>query len=456
MGPSGPLPKQYKQLVRWVKIKPALSEQTNTMPWWHLYHDETLNRLEHNLNQNNPTLKAAHAKFRAACAAATIARSYYYPTINGIGNVSTQRLSTTSGNSQRLKEYRFANYLAGLTFNYEIDAWGMYRNMAKTKEFLAKSFTWEMKTIQLSLQAELASDYFSLRADDLIQQRLDQRLSAMRLAYNLTKVRFKEGLASDIPMDTLKKDWEDARTEAIHMRLNRAQLENSIAVLTGSMPGLFHIKPKYPLAPMVTVSPNIPSSLLQTRPDIAAAIARVAAANANIGVARAAFFPDFNLFAIFSGQSKDIFNLFSASSVFWTVGPAPSLSILQPTITQVIFDGFKHVGQLKRAKAQYWQTVSQYRAKVLEAFKDVENSLSEIVQLSEENQSQHQAMRASQHKLLQIKKRYEVGIENRLNLALEEATTMDAEINWLKVRTRQQLSSVRLVKALGGGWHQKK
>lgn len=253
-------------------------------------------------------------------------------------------------------------------------------------------------------------------------------------------------------MDEAKTQLENAKTQASDMRLQRAQLEHAIAVLIGEIPSNFSLAPVHSSNVFLSITPNIPSTILDRRPDIVAAEARVQAANANIGVARAAFFPIIDLTGSIGFQSKSLTNLISKPSLFWSLGPLSLLTLSQPVAQVTLFDGGRLRGLLNQAKAQYFETVASYRQTVLTAFQEVEDSLIAVHQLDKEYRSQKAAARAAKRAWNQEIYRYQGGLVTFLQVVVVENAALQSELSLVNIRTRRQIASIQLIKALGGGW----
>jgi NodT family efflux transporter outer membrane factor (OMF) lipoprotein len=316
----------------------------------------------------------------------------------------------------------------------------------------AKASAADVAAIHLSLHAELASDYFALRGSDEQQRILDQTVSAYNQALYLTQQRHKGGAAPIADVDEAETQLENAKTMAEEMRLTRAQLEHAIAVLVGEIPANFSLAPAKLPSKFLAIAPNMPSTLLERRPDIIAAEHRVQSANASIGVARAAFFPQFNLTGSGGFQSRSLGNLISKPSVFWSIGPLSLLTLIQPIAEVTVFDGGRLRSLLNKAKADYFAAVAAYRKSVLTGFQDVEDNLIAMKQLDKEHVTQDAATRAAMRAWVQEQYRYKGGLVTFLQVVVAENTALQAELASVNIRTRRQIASVQLIKALGGGW----
>ncbi len=447
--PPMPLPEHFKETGKWVKIK---SPPRLVAPgaWWDAFHDPVLSELEDKLTAANQDLRVAYAHYQGAFAQAQVARSYFFPTILGLFNADRQGNSKAVANPPQQLDYN--QFLAGGYLSYELDAWGAIRNSVVQADRLAQASGTDVATIHLSLHAELASDYFALRGMDEQQRILDTTVAAYQKALYLTRKRYQGGASPIADVDEAETQLENAKTAAIDNRLRRAQLEHAIAVLIGEIPSNFSLAPGKLSPTFLAITPNLPSTLLMRRPDIVAAELRVQAANAQIGVARAAFFPQFNLTSSAGFQSQSLSNLISKPSLFWSLGPLSLLSLTQPIAEVTIFDGGRLRGLLNQAKADYFATVAAYRQSVLQAFQDVEDNLVAMRQLDKERVTQDAATAAAVRAWKQEQYRYQGGLVTFLQVVVVENLALQAELASVNVRARRQIASVELIKALGGGW----
>ncbi|MFI4962731.1 MAG: efflux transporter outer membrane subunit [Legionellales bacterium] len=450
--PPMPIPLQYKETGTWVATKPLLAEATAKEPWWMLFHDRTLNALEMRLSCDNTHLKSAVARYQEARAVAQATRSAKYPTIDGIATVARQKDSNTFAGTSGTSARTFNTLLFTAVLNYEVDAWGRVRNAVLASDSLARASGYDVAAIGLSVHTELAADYFELRGYDAQQRVLENTVKAYKKALYLTRERHKGGLVPVSDVDAALAQWEDAKTASSDNRLKRAQLEHAIAVLIGAIPSNFHLKPTQKSMKLVRVAPELPSTLLVTRPDIAAASERLRAANAQIGFARAAFFPQFNLIGLIGVQSSTFSELFKSNSLIWSLGPSTALTLIQPEIEQVLFDGFKLQALLRKAKASYYESVNLYKEGVLVAFREVEDNLVAIHRLEEEMTTQTLSTSAAKRALYQANQQYKGGLVTYLDVVVYENKSLQSELNLIAIKTRRQLASIQLIKALGGGW----
>lgn len=444
--PFMPVPSDFKETGKWI---PAKSTSFIPRAWWKILQDSTLQELENQIPANQ-SLKVSLARYQEANALVQVAQSALYPAIGALFDANRQEDSRLVSNPTPKRVYN--HFLIAGQLNYELDLWGGIRNKVLQNQDLAKASAADLRAVTLSLQAQLASSYISLRGCDEAQRILDKTVHAYQKALDLTIRRYKGGISPVADVDQAQTQLENAKTLAADMRLQRAQWEHAIAVLIGRFPADFRLLPgKLPVQKML-INPDLPSTLLGRRPDVAAAVLRVEAANAKIGVARAAFFPVIDLYGIGGFESKSLSNIFTKPGLFWSLGPVSTLAIVQPLVTQVIFDGGRLWGLLRQANAQYFETVAAYRQTVLTAFQEVEDSLVAIRQLTSEEHTQRTATQAAIRAYIQAQNRYKGGLTTFLDVVVVENAALQTELTLVNIRTRLLLANVQLVRALGGGW----
>lgn len=449
--PSLPIPEHFKETGQWVKFK-TTAKILAPNQWWEIYEDPTLNQLQQQLTLANQDLRVAFAHYQEAYADAQTARSELFPNLQALFNADRQQISRNIANAPL--RYNYNQLLLGGYLSYEVDAWGSIRNAIKSADRKAKASAADVATMHLSLHAELAKNYFALRGSDEQQRILNKTVNAYRKALYFTRQRFKGGVSPIGDVDEALTQFENAKTLAADMRLQRRQIENAIAVLVGEIPSNFKIPAASLPHKWIAINPNIPSTLIERRPDIVAAEFRVQAANASIGVARAAFFPQFNLTGTGGFQSKSLSNLISKPSIFWSIGPLSLLTLVQPVAAVTVFDGGKLRSLLNKAKADYFANVANYRQTVLTAFQDVEDNLVAINQLDNEFKTQKAAAIAAKKAWIQEEYRYRGGLTTFLQVVVVENTALQAQLSEVNIKTRRMIASAQLIKALGGGWAQ--
>ncbi len=450
--PAMPIPNQYKEMGRWVKTKPSLALAKKNCPWWKVYHDPVLNDLEQKLTKNNPSLQLAYSRFQAARATTQAARSQLYPTLLAVTGQSRQQNSKHIANVYPDTTFLYNTVTFQGLLSYEIDVWGQIRNTVSGAAHAARASQFDLAAMELSLHAMLAELYFEWRGDVDLQIALDKLVKVFEHALYLTHQLHLGGAVSAVEEDLAINLVEKAKTAALDIRLQRAELEHAIATLVGDVPANFHMPRGQAPIRFVPVSPDLPCTLLQRRPDVASAAQTVRSANAYIGVARAAFLPTFNLAALAGYQSQHYSSLFSNPSLIWALGPPSGMVLMPPEVSQVIFDGYYLQANLKRAKANYYEAVNKYRQTVLTAFQEVEDGLVATRRLDEEMKTQTASTKAVFRALDQMRLRMADGMYTYLEVYVTENEALQSEIALINLRTSRQLASIQLIKALGGGW----
>jgi NodT family efflux transporter outer membrane factor (OMF) lipoprotein len=436
-------PAAYQELDGWKIAVPSDREPRGE--WWKIYQDPALDTLEAQVAEANQSLKSAFARLQQAHAQTRIARASYFPSLTADASARRTRTSANSPNFFPGETNPVNDFVVGADLSYEIDLFGRVRNTVSGAKASEQASAGDVAALELSLQAELASDYFLLRGLDAQQEMLDRTVSDYTRALELTQNLYQGGAAAVSDVQQAKAQLATARTQSADTRLRRAQAEHAIAVLVGQQASSFHLDAR-PLEPGVAppaIDPGVPSQLLERRPDVAAAERRVAAANAAIGVARAAYFPVFNVAGALGFESAAVSNWMEAPSRFWSVGPHGLLTV---------FDAGLHRAQTATARAAYEEQVADYRASVLRAFQDVEDSLAALRQLERESVSEAAAVSATQGALDQALFRYHGGIVTYLEVVSTENAALAARLSAVDIQTRRLAASVLLVKALGGGW----
>ncbi|MBA4695970.1 MAG: efflux transporter outer membrane subunit [Legionella sp.] len=454
--PAMAIPEDYKEVVHWKKEAAMWQPAKQNMaeiplgPWWQVFCDPHLNALEEQLSQSNQSLKQALARYLQTRAYLQATRSYLYPKVLGIGNADKQQTSNTTANRNPVRY--FSDFLIAAELTYELDVWGRVRNLVKAQTGREQASAADLAGVSLSLHATLASTYFSLRGADAQQRVLDARVKSYEKALYLTRQRFRGGVAPEIDVDQAVTQLENTKTLAADIRLQRAQLEHVIAVLIGEIPSNIKIPPMRTKIKHPRITAELPSTLLERRPDIVAAEERVAAANAEIGVARAAFFPRFNLISIAGKESRNLSRLFSSPSTLWSLGPITALTLVQPVASVVLFDAGHLLSLLRAAKANYFETVALYRQTVLTAFQEVEDYLVAIRRLDQEYASQSAATSAAKRAWIQARDRNLGGLTTYLEVVVSENLALQSELAFINLAVRRQIATVQLIKSLGGGW----
>ncbi|MEI9981106.1 MAG: efflux transporter outer membrane subunit [Edaphobacter sp.] len=436
-------PEMYKESSDWRVAQPA--DATQRGEWWRIFGDEQLNGLEPLVAANNQDLKAADARFREARALIRFTHASLYPTIGttpfagGVRESSYRPYFNTNSSLGK----GVGDIQLPIDLNYEIDVWGRVRRTISAAREEAQASAGDRQTVMLSLQAELAVDYFEARSADAQEKLLNDTVKSYEEAYRITNNRFEGGVSPKSDVDQAQTQLEAARVQARDITLQRAQFEHAIAVLLGQPPATFTLATTPLSARPPAIPPGLPSELLERRPDIAAAERRVAEANDRIGIARAAFYPTISLSGAVGVEATSFTNLFNPASMLWSIGP---------TLSQTIFDAGRRAAVSEQANASYDETVANYRQTTLNAFQQVEDNLVALRVLQQEAENQHQATLAAQSAEQIFNNRYVGGLDTYLQVVTAQTTALANERNDIDIMRRQMDASVLLIKALGGGW----
>lgn len=435
-------PPSYKETGSW---KPAAPRDAITKgTWWEIYQDPELNTLESQINVSNQDLKVAQDKFLQARAAVRISRSALFPTVTGGLTATPDQLS--SNRPLSFVPYRNVYYtdtILSVDASYEPDVWGRVRRTVEASRSEAQATAADLANVSLSLHAELALDYFQLRGLDAGEKLLNSTVVAYQKALDLTRSRHTGGVVSGLDVAQAQAQLETTRAQAQDVEVQRADFEHAIAVLIGKPASQFSL-PDSPLtAPPPAIPPGLPSDLLERRPDVSAAERRMQEANANIGVARAAYFPLITLTPTVGVESISLTTLFQGPSVFWSLGAAA---------TETLFDGGNRRGVSEQARAAYDESIANYRQTVLSAFQAVEDNLAALRILQQEAQTQDAAVAAAEHSLALSNNLYKGGLTNYLQVITAQSTALADEQTAVDILTRRMQASIMLVKAIGGGW----
>ncbi|MGA9452467.1 MAG: efflux transporter outer membrane subunit [Verrucomicrobiia bacterium] len=412
--------------------------------WWAMFNDAELNSLENQVAVSNQNIAAAFANFLSAHAMVKEAEAQYFPTL--VANPSVTRSRTSSGNQTGSfsANPNITDYSLPLDASWELDLWGRIRNTVKASAAQAQASAADLENTRLTAQAELASDYFQLRGQDALEQLYDDTVTAYRQSFELTKVLFKTGIDSDQDVAQAETQLETTEAQDTNLGILRAQLEHAVAMLIGKPASAVSI-PREPLNANPPAIPfGVPSQLLERRPDIAAAERLVAAANAQIGVAKAAYFPTITLSASGGFESVATENLLDWPSRVWSIGAGAS---------ETIFDFGQRAATVAQYRAARDSAVAQYRQTVLTAFQQVEDNLATLRILDQEIQQQDVAVKSSARYLTLALHRYKLGIDSYLNVITAQTTLLANRQTLVNLRTQQMTAAVQLIEALGGGWN---
>ena len=440
--PSVPMTATYKEDQGWKLARPS-----DTIPrgkWWEIFGDPQLNALEEQVSEANQNVKVAEAHFRQARALIGFARAGLFPTVSAGFSASSLRDSTNRPFVTSANGASTGDFLLTGDISYEIDLWGRIRRSVTAAREEAQATAGDLESARLSIQAELAVDYLELRSADAQQRLLNDTVQAFKEALQLTINRFEGGAAPKSDVAQAQTQLETTQVQATDIAVQRAQLEHAIATLIGKPPADFSLPP----APLDLQPPDIPaglpSELLERRPDIAAAERRVAEANEQIGIAKAAYFPTVTLNALLGFESSSIRNLGGWQSFLWAVGSS---------LAQTIFDGGRRRATSEAALANYDATVASYRQATLDAFQQVEDNLAALRILEQETQQQERAVVSARESLQLFTNRYKGGVDNYLQVITAQTVALTNERNQVDIMRRRMDASVLLVKALGGGWN---
>jgi NodT family efflux transporter outer membrane factor (OMF) lipoprotein len=431
----------YKEIGPWTQAEPA--DRLPRDSWWALYGNAELDDLEKRLIDGNPTLAAALANYAQAKALADQARAGLFPTLGLNASAERNRESINAPlRGPTTPTYFNANTLGG-SVSYELDLWGQIRNEVAAGEANAAASAADLENARLSLIAQLADDYIQLRSLDRDSAILDETVQAFTRALKLTEQRHDAGIAPGLDVAQAQTQLNAARSQAAQTLAQRALMEHAIAALLGVSASTFSLKPAIVAIELPQIPSGVPSTLLERRPDIAGAQRRMIAANANIGVARAAYFPTLTLGAQGGFQSTAASNWLSAPSSFWAIGPNALLSV---------FDGGLRRAQVAQARAEFDASAANYRGIVVSAFQQVEDDLATLNHFRDASIDEKAAVDAAQRTLDFSMALYKQGATDYLTVVTSQTELLQSQLQALNLDTTQLTASVDLIRALGGGW----
>lgn len=439
--PEAPVPATFKEAGKPGEASPFRPAEPRDAerrgPWWEVYGDPELSRLEARIDVSNQTLAQAEAQYRGARALAREARAGLFPTVTA--GASATRSRVESG-----RQGGGTSYQLPVDLTYEADVWGRIRRTLEAGTAAAQASAADLEAARLSLQAELAADYFQLRGSDAERQLLDSTVAAFTQALELTRRRHDQGIVSGVDVAQAETALETTRAAATDLGAARAGLEHAIATLTGVPPAELDIEPvPAPLAAPVALPAVLPSDLLQRRPDVAAAERRMAAANAQVGVARSAYFPAITLSASGGTASSAIADLLSWPNRVWSLGAA---------LVETVVDGGRRRAATAAAETGYDGAVAAYRQTVLASFQEVEDQLATLRVLAQESKEQAAAVAAAERALALAQNRYQGGLTAYLEVLTAQSAALASRRAEVGIATRRLVASVGLVRALGGDW----
>jgi NodT family efflux transporter outer membrane factor (OMF) lipoprotein len=446
--PAAPQTPAYKEPLPegWKEAQP--NDGAIRGKWWEIYNDPQLNALEEQVSISNQNVLAAEANFRAARYAVRIARAGLYPTVSIGPSIGVSRSSGGTGGGSTSGGPTSVSGLYSLlgSASWTADIWGSVRRGVRASEATAQADFALLENARLSYQSELAEDYFDLHGTDGDIDLLDRTTKSYEEYLTLTQNRYKAGVASGGDVALAQTQLDTTRAQLIDLGVARAQFEHAIAILTGKPPSAVTVTAALLKTPPPAVPVEVPSTLLERRPDIAAAERTVAAANEQIGIAVAAYYPTLTLSATGGFEATNIVKWFSLPSQFWSLGAQ---------LPEVVFEGGKRRAQVSMTEAQYDATVASYRQAVLTAFQQVEDNLAALRILAEEATAVDRAVKAAEDSLTIATYQYKAGTVNYLTVITAQATALADEKTAVDLLTRRLTSSVLLIQALGGGWDSK-
>ncbi len=440
--PPAATPPAYKEAGNWKTAQP--SDQSLRGNWWEIFQDPQLNALEEQVTISNQNLKVAQAQYTQARALVRFNRAAYFPTVAVAPSVTRTKVSGNRPPQTSIFNGRTnTDFQLPVEFAYEVDAWGQVRRNVESFREQAQASAADLATVNLSAHAQLALFYFEARSLDAQEQLLNSTVQAYEQALQLNQTRFEGGVGSEVEVEQAKTQLETTRAQAIDVGVARAQFEHAVAVLIGKPPASFSLPPLPLSTPPPPVPAGVPSELLERRPDIASSERLMAAANARIGVAKAAYYPLINLTGDGGFESGTITTLLQGPSGFWSVGVSAF---------QTVFDAGRRRAASDQAIAVYDQTVATYRETVLTGFQQVEDNLAALRILEKEAQTQNEAVIAAQKSLDLSIQRYKGGVTSYLEVTVAQSAALSDEVTAVNILGRRMVAAVQLIQALGGGW----
>lgn len=440
--PAAEVPPTYKEVGNWKPAQP--NDQNLAGNWWEIFQDAQLNALEQQVNVSNQNLKAAEAQYTQARAALRYQRADYFPTVSAAPSATRNSFSgNRQPHSAQFSGVTFTDLQIPFELSYQVDIWGRVRRTVESYRGQAQASAADLAAVNLSMHSQLALLYFQARMLDAEEQLLNSTVSQYEQALELIQTRYAGGLASDLEVQQASTQLETTRAQAIDVAVARAQFEHAVAVLIGKPPASFSLAPLPLTAPPPAIPVGLPSELLERRPDIAAAERLMASANAQIGVAKSAYYPLVNLGATGGFESGSIGTLLSGPSALWSVGPSALFTV---------FDVGRRRAASDQAIAAYDQSVANYRQTVLTGFQQVEDNVAALRILEHEAEVQDNAVKAAQKYLELAITRYKGGVTSYLEVTTAQSAALSDEVTAVNILGRRMVDAVTLVQALGGGW----
>jgi len=439
--PAAEVPATYKEVGDWKLAQP--NEQNLPGNWWEIFQDPQLNALEAQVSVSNQNLKAAEAQYTQARALVRYQRANYFPTVTVDPSATRNRISNHRPASVVSNGITYNDFQIPFELSYQLDVWGRVRRTVESYREQAQASAADLAAVNLSMHAQLALDYFQARTLDAEEQLLNSTVTQYEQALELIENRYAGGIASDLEVEQARTQLETTRAQAIDVGVARAKFEHAVAVLIGKPPASFSLAPLPLTAPPTPIPVGLPSDLLERRPDIASAERLMASANAQIGVAKAAYYPLVNLAAAGGFESGSITTLLTGPSILWSAGPSALLTV---------FDVGRRRAASDQAIAAYDQAVANYRQTVLTGFQQVEDNVAALRILEHEAQVQNAAVDAAEKYLALANTRYTGGVTSYLEVTTAQSAALAAEITAVNVLGRRMVDAVTLIQALGGGW----
>jgi NodT family efflux transporter outer membrane factor (OMF) lipoprotein len=433
--PDTPASSSYKELKGWREALPR--DQEISTKWWEAFGDPVLNTLAEQVNVSNQSIALAESQYRQAQALTQLVRAGYFPTLNA--GAAFTRSKAPGENYSAVNQHQVS-----LNAAWELDLWGKVRRQVEASTASAEASFADLQAMRLSMQTELALNYFQLRTLDAQKKNLNEAVGAYEKALELTSNRYNAGVVAKADVAAAQTQLKSAQAQAIDVGVQRAQLEHAIAFLTGKPPADFSLPPSTIASPKIKIPVGLPSDLLERRPDIASAERKMAAANAQIGVAKAAYYPSITLAGSLGYASAGLASLFTAPTFFWALGPM--------ALATTLFDGGARKANTEQVMAAYDGTIAFYRQTVLAGFQEVEDNLAALRILDEEAQFQDQAVNSARESVMLTTNQYRAGMVSYLNVVTAQTIALTNERAAINISGQRVKAAVLLVKALGGGW----
>ena len=441
---AAPVPAKWDVSEPWRESAPK--DGVAKGEWWSAFHDDELSGLEKQALDANQTIKISTARLEQARASAVVQVATQFPSLATAPSAERQRLSgnrPANSNFPVASPVSQSNFVLPFTVGYEVDLFGRRRRSIEAAQASYQASAADLENVRLVITAELAGDYFTLRQLDTEIGILNRTVETLRKGLQLVDSRHKGGVASGLDVAEEETLLNTTRTQAILLQQQRKQFEDAIAVLVARPAPDFHLSPKELQDAPPALDAGLPSDLLERRPDIAEAERQMAVANAQIGIARAAYYPSLNLFGTGGWQAADIAKLINVQSTFWAVGA---------NVAESIFTGGSRRAQVQFAKAGYDANVAAYRDSVLNAFREVQDDVTGLTVLDQANQAQQQAVDSARRTLDIASSRYTGGLVNYLDVVNAQQNLLNNEQELAVIHGQRLVTSVLLIKALGGGW----